>query len=64
MSELQIPRVGCGTVVHGAQGHILLIQRGRNPERGHWGSPGCKVDWYEARPLAAAKASIHALARF
>ncbi|NWF34977.1 NUDIX domain-containing protein [Stenotrophomonas sp. SAM-B] len=50
MSEspaLQQPRLGCGAVIQRADGAILLVQRGRQPEQGHWGLPGGKVDWME-----------------
>jgi len=50
MSEsipLQQPRIGCGAVIQRADGAILLVQRGRQPEQGHWGLPGGKVDWME-----------------
>lgn len=46
-SDLQQPRVGCGAVIQRADGAILLVQRGRPPEQGHWGLPGGKVDWME-----------------
>ncbi len=55
MTELQIPRVGCGAVVRDADGRILLIQRGRDPERGHWGLPGGKVDWMETVEAAVVR---------
>ena len=41
------PRVGCGAVIQRADGAVLLVQRGRPPEQGHWGLPGGKVDWME-----------------
>lgn len=41
------PRVGCGAFIRRADGHLLLVQRGRAPEQGHWGLPGGKVDWME-----------------
>lgn len=50
MSEspaLQQPRLGCGAVIQRADGALLLVQRGRQPEQGHWGLPGGKVDWME-----------------
>jgi ADP-ribose pyrophosphatase YjhB (NUDIX family) len=50
MSEspaLQQPRLGCGAVIQRADGAILLVQRGRQPEQGHWGLPGGKVDFME-----------------
>jgi len=34
-------------VIQRADGAILLVQRGRPPEQGHWGLPGGKVDWME-----------------
>jgi len=43
----QQPRLGCGAVIQRADGAILLVQRGRPPEQGHWGLPGGKVDWME-----------------
>lgn len=46
-NEQQRPRLGCGAVVQRADGAILLVQRGRPPEQGHWGLPGGKVDWME-----------------
>lgn len=45
--DLQRPRLGCGAVIQRADGAILLVQRGRPPEQGHWGLPGGKVDWME-----------------
>ncbi len=46
-SDLQHPRLGCGAVIQRADGAILLVQRGLQPEQGHWGLPGGKVDWME-----------------
>lgn len=46
-TQLQQPRVGCGAVIQRADGAVLLVQRGRAPEQGHWGLPGGKVDWME-----------------
>jgi len=46
-SALQQPRLGCGAVIQRADGAILLVQRGRQPEQGHWGLPGGKVDFME-----------------
>lgn len=45
--DLRQPRLGCGAVIQRADGAILLVQRGRPPEQGHWGLPGGKVDWME-----------------
>jgi len=44
---LQQPRLGCGAVIQRADGAVLLVQRGRPPEQGHWGLPGGKVDFME-----------------
>lgn len=41
------PRVGCGAAILDGQGRILLVQRRRPPEAGHWGQPGGKLDWGE-----------------
>jgi len=41
------PRVGCGAAIIDGQGRILLVQRRRQPEAGHWGQPGGKLDWGE-----------------
>jgi len=40
------PRSGCGVAII-RDGHILLLQRLRDPEAGRWGIPGGKVDWME-----------------
>jgi ADP-ribose pyrophosphatase YjhB (NUDIX family) len=39
-------RIGCGAAII-ENGKILLLQRRRAPEAGHWGMPGGKVDWME-----------------
>jgi mutator protein MutT len=36
-------RLGCGAAIV-AGGELLLVQRRKNPEAGHWGFPGGKVD--------------------
>lgn len=40
-------RVGCGAFITDGGGRLLLVQRRRNPEAGHWGLPGGKVDFLE-----------------
>jgi ADP-ribose pyrophosphatase YjhB (NUDIX family) len=40
------PGVGCGAAILRGDA-ILLIERRRPPEAGHWGLPGGKVDWLE-----------------
>jgi ADP-ribose pyrophosphatase YjhB (NUDIX family) len=40
------PRVGCGAAIL-REGRLLLVLRKRDPEAGHWGLPGGKVDWME-----------------
>jgi ADP-ribose pyrophosphatase YjhB (NUDIX family) len=46
-AEPQRPRVGCGAAILDGQGRILLVKRRRQPEAGHWGQPGGKLDWGE-----------------
>jgi ADP-ribose pyrophosphatase YjhB (NUDIX family) len=45
------PRVGCAAILR--DGRLLLVQRRREPEAGHWGLPGGKVDLFEAMAAAA-----------
>ena len=40
------PRVGCGAAIV-ADGRILLMRRLREPEAGHWGLAGGKIDLFE-----------------
>ena len=40
------PRLGCGAAIV-EDGKLLLIQRAGDPESGHWGFPGGKVDAFE-----------------
>lgn len=49
-----LPRVGCGAAIL-REGKLLLVERRRPPEAGHWGLPGGKVDWLEAVPDAVAR---------
>jgi len=53
MSEVPRPRVGCGAVILDDQNRILLVQRIKAPEAGHWGVPGGKLDWGEATRACA-----------
>lgn len=46
------PRVGCGAAIL-REGRLLLVQRRRAPEAGHWGLPGGKVDLFETMAAAA-----------
>ncbi|MBI8696859.1 NUDIX domain-containing protein [Pseudomonas aeruginosa] len=39
-------RIGCGAALI-KDDKILLLQRRRDPEAGHWGMPGGKVEWME-----------------
>lgn len=48
------PRVGCGVAII-VDGRILLLKRATEPESGHWGLPGGKVDLYETARAAAAR---------
>lgn len=52
--DAKLPRVGCGAAIL-RDGRLLLVQRRRMPEAGHWGLPGGKVDPYETVPDAVAR---------
>ena len=42
----QTPKIGAlAVVVH--QGHVLLVQRSKQPDAGLWGFPGGHVEWGE-----------------
>ena len=43
----QRPEAGCGAAITDERGHLLLIQRLREPEAGAWGLPGGKIDFGE-----------------
>ena len=47
MENTLSPRVGCGALILDDQDRILLVKRLREPEAGHWGFPGGKVDFGE-----------------
>ena len=49
------PRVGCGALIRNAQNEILLVKRLRDPEAGHWGFPGGKVDFGETDQQATVR---------
>jgi len=51
---VNLPRVGCGAAIL-RDGKLLLVERRRPPEAGHWGLPGGKVDPFEAVPAAVAR---------
>ncbi|MEL7129122.1 MAG: NUDIX domain-containing protein [Pseudomonadota bacterium] len=42
------PSAGCGAAIENEAGELLLIQRLKSPESGHWGLPGGKIDFGEA----------------
>lgn len=54
------PRVGCGAAIV-RDGSILLLQRLRAPEAGHWGIAGGKVDWLEPVPRAVEREILEEL---
>lgn len=41
------PRVGCGAAIFNDRGQLLLARRKRDPEAGHWGILGGKIEWGE-----------------
>ncbi len=49
------PEAGCGAAIRDAQGALLLIQRLRAPEAGHWGLPGGKIDFGEPAQQAVVR---------
>ena len=53
-TDARTPRVGCGAVILRG-GELLLVKRRRDPEAGHWGLPGGKVDWLEPVQAAVAR---------
>lgn len=54
MTNISLPRVGCGVAIL-RNDQLLLVKRKRNPEAGHWGLPGGKVDPYEKVADTAAR---------
>ena len=55
------PRVGCGAAILDGHGRILLVQRKRQPEAGHWGQPGGKLDWGESSRACAEREILEEL---
>lgn len=53
-ADARSPRVGCGAAIL-RDGKLLLVKRRREPEGGHWGLPGGKVDWLEPVPAAVTR---------
>lgn len=49
------PRLGVGAFIRDAEGRLLLVQRRREPEAGHWGLPGGKVDFGETVEAAVVR---------
>ncbi|BFH11613.1 NUDIX domain-containing protein [Paenibacillus melissococcoides] len=45
--ETSLPRIGVGAVIRNEANEILLVLRGRQPEKDKWSIPGGKVDLYE-----------------
>jgi 8-oxo-dGTP diphosphatase len=48
------PRVGCGAAIV-VDGRVLLVRRLTDPEAGHWGIPGGKIDLFEDAAAAVAR---------
>jgi 8-oxo-dGTP diphosphatase len=49
------PRLGVGAFIRDESGRLLLVQRRREPEAGHWGLPGGKVDFGETVEAAVVR---------
>jgi 8-oxo-dGTP diphosphatase len=45
--------VGVGVAIYNAEGHVLLVKRGRPPGKGTWGLPGGLIDLGETLEAAA-----------
>lgn len=51
-----VPRIPCaGAVVRDAAGRLLLVRRGRPPERGRWSLPGGRIEPGETSARACAR---------
>nr|WP_142635945.1 NUDIX hydrolase [Ruegeria faecimaris] len=49
---MQTPKIGAlAVVIH--DGHVLLVQRSKQPDKGLWGFPGGHVEWGETVLQAA-----------
>ncbi|WP_426030284.1 NUDIX domain-containing protein [Caulobacter sp. DWP3-1-3b2] len=55
------PRIGCGAAILDTQGRLLLVKRRRQPEAGHWGQPGGKLDWGESARACAEREILEEL---
>lgn len=55
MTERNEPKVGVGALVLDAERRLLLVKRRKDPEAGHWGLPGGKVDWLETVEAATVR---------
>lgn len=50
-------QAACGAVIID-NNKILLLKRKKNPESGHWGIPGGKIDWMEKIEDAVARETL------
>ncbi|MBC7670543.1 NUDIX domain-containing protein [Caulobacter sp. DWR2-3-1b2] len=55
------PRIGCGAAILDTQSRLLLVKRRRQPEAGHWGQPGGKLDWGESARACAEREILEEL---
>ena len=55
MSTDRLPPLAVGALVRDDQERILLIQRGKEPNRGRWTVPGGKVEWGETMKEAVGR---------
>ena len=55
------PHIGCGAAILDGEGRLLLVQRRRAPEAGHWGQPGGKLDWGESARACAEREILEEL---
>lgn len=61
MNGAKRPEAACGAVIVNDRGEVLLIQRLKPPEAGHWGLPGGKVNFGEPVKAAVAREILEEL---
>lgn len=49
------PYAGCGAFITDEKDELLLMQRLKEPEAGHWGLPGGKIDFGETAKTAVVR---------
>ncbi|WP_053959054.1 NUDIX hydrolase [Sulfobacillus thermosulfidooxidans] len=52
------PKIGVAAVIKNAQGELLAIRRGHEPEQGRWALPGGHLEWGETL-VEAVQREVH-----